>query len=182
MRKQPAALQDESGPALAAMPEVVDQVALENALERGVIAGAGLDVLDPEPPPAAARILRMDNVILAPHALDDALNFRAAPHFAADALHGEGVFETLRGVGELVLRRLLPMAHEGLESWGVESSVRDRLLGIIEQRCLLSTNGAEWFVGRMRQRGSQDRFDALRATLLEYRERMHTNEPAHTWD
>ena len=28
MRKQPAALQDESGPALAAMPEVVDQVAL----------------------------------------------------------------------------------------------------------------------------------------------------------
>ena len=28
----------------------------------------------------------------------------------------------------------------------------------------------------------QDRYDALRATLLEYRERMHTNEPVHTWD
>jgi hypothetical protein len=27
-----------------------------------------------------------------------------------------------------------------------------------------------------------ERFDALRATLLEYRERMHTNEPVHTWD
>ena len=24
--------------------------------------------------------------------------------------------------------------------------------------------------------------DALRATLLDYRELMHTNEPVHTWD
>ncbi len=83
---------------------------------------------------------------------------------------------------ELVLRRLLPMAHEGLESWGVEVDVRDRLLGIIEQRCLTGTNGAEWFVARMRRRRGEDRYDALRATVLEYRERMHTNEPVHTWD
>ncbi|MFL5519559.1 MAG: GTP-binding protein [Gemmatimonadales bacterium] len=39
-------------------------------------------------------------------ALDDALNFRAVPSFGADALHGAGVFETLKGVSELVLRRL----------------------------------------------------------------------------
>ena len=38
--------------------------------------------------------------------LDDALNFRGVPQFAADALHGPGVFETLRGISELVLRRL----------------------------------------------------------------------------
>jgi hypothetical protein len=30
--------------------------------------------------------------------------------------------------------------------------------------------------------GDTERFDALRATLGEYRERMHTNEPVHTWD
>ena len=24
--------------------------------------------------------------------------------------------------------------------------------------------------------------DALRATLLEYRQHMHTNEPVHTWE
>jgi mutual gliding-motility protein MglA len=38
--------------------------------------------------------------------IDDALNFRNAPAFAADALHGSGVFETLRGISELVLKRL----------------------------------------------------------------------------
>ena len=44
---------------------------------------------------------------------------------------------------ELVLRRLLPMAHEGLASWGVAADESDRLLGIIEQRCLPGVNGAE---------------------------------------
>jgi hypothetical protein len=83
---------------------------------------------------------------------------------------------------ELVLRRLLPMAHEGLEAWGVPTDERDRLLGIIEQRCKLRVNGASWFVDRMHRRAGEDRFDSLRATLLEYCERMHSNEPVHTWD
>jgi phosphoglycerate dehydrogenase-like enzyme len=48
---------------------IVDQRALEDALAEGRIAGAGLDVLDPEPPPAGSRILGMENVILTPHAL-----------------------------------------------------------------------------------------------------------------
>ena len=38
--------------------------------------------------------------------LEDQLNFRGAPSFEAVASAGEGVFETLRGISELVLRRL----------------------------------------------------------------------------
>ena len=38
--------------------------------------------------------------------LSDALNFRGVPEFSADALHGPGVFETLRAISELVLKRL----------------------------------------------------------------------------
>ena len=38
--------------------------------------------------------------------LDDMLNFRNVPSFPADALTGKGVFETLRAVSELVLRKL----------------------------------------------------------------------------
>jgi hypothetical protein len=45
-------------------------------------------------------------LILTPAELDDALNFRAVPSFAADALHGQGVFETLKAISELVLKRL----------------------------------------------------------------------------
>lgn len=83
---------------------------------------------------------------------------------------------------ELVLRRLLPAAHEGLRAWGVDDDERERLLGIIEQRCLAGVNGASWFADRMTARRDQDRYDALRQTLAEYVERMHSNEPVHTWD
>jgi D-3-phosphoglycerate dehydrogenase len=47
--------------------QVVDQGALVRALEEGWIAGAGLDVYDPEPLPADSPLLRMDNVVLSPH-------------------------------------------------------------------------------------------------------------------
>ncbi len=38
--------------------------------------------------------------------LEEQLNFRGIPSFTADALHGPGVFETLRGISEQVLRKL----------------------------------------------------------------------------
>ena len=45
-------------------------------------------------------------LILQTAELDDALNFRGVPSFPADALHGAGVFETLKGISELVLKKL----------------------------------------------------------------------------
>ena len=48
---------------------IVDQTALTKALEKRRIAGAGLDVLEMEPPDADDPILKLDNVIFAPHAL-----------------------------------------------------------------------------------------------------------------
>jgi signal recognition particle receptor subunit beta len=46
------------------------------------------------------------DLILTPSELDDALNFWGVPSFASDALRGVGVFETLKAVSELVLRKL----------------------------------------------------------------------------
>ena len=46
------------------------------------------------------------DLILSASDLGDTLNFRSVPEFAADALHGPGVFETLRAISELVLKRL----------------------------------------------------------------------------
>jgi gamma-glutamyl:cysteine ligase YbdK (ATP-grasp superfamily) len=107
-------------------------------------------------------------------------NFHTAAHDGIDAqLYWPGVGQV--PATELVLRRLLPLAHQGLDSWGVDPAERDRLLGIIEQRCLTGVNGAEWFVRKMAARSGMERYDALRATLEEYRANMHTNEPVHTW-
>jgi len=46
---------------------VVDQAALIRALKEGWIAGAGLDVYDPEPLPKDSPLLSMNNVVLSPH-------------------------------------------------------------------------------------------------------------------
>jgi hypothetical protein len=85
---------------------------------------------------------------------------------------------------ELVLRRLLPLAHEGLDRWGIDPDDRDRLLGIIERRCVTLTNGAAWQsrqFHRLYDERKLDRADALREMTLRYREHMHANVPVHDW-
>jgi len=87
-------------------------------------------------------------------------------------------------VTELVLRRLLPLAHEGLRQWGVADGIRERLLGVIEGRCTSGRNGATWQVDTVRrfEATGMSREEALRRMTQEYVERMHTNDPVHTWD
>lgn len=46
---------------------VVDQNALTRALQEKWIAGAGLDVFDPEPLPGDSPLIQLENVILSPH-------------------------------------------------------------------------------------------------------------------
>jgi hypothetical protein len=106
----------------------------------------------------------------------------AARHGLDAQLYWPGVGDT--PAAELILRRLLPLARDGLARWGVSTAQADRLLGIVEQRCLTGQNGAAWQVATvagLTEHGGVDRREALRQMTLRYIEHMHSNEPVHTW-
>jgi hypothetical protein len=110
-------------------------------------------------------------------------NFHAGARDGIDArLYWPGLGEV--PAAELVLRRLLPLAREGLDRWGLDAADRDRLLDIVERRCVTMRNGAAWqsavFHELYEDRG-MERHDALREMTVRYREHMHANEPVHTW-
>jgi len=46
---------------------IIDQTALYQALTEGWIAGAGLDVLEQEPPPQDDPLLQLENIVMTPH-------------------------------------------------------------------------------------------------------------------
>ena len=109
-------------------------------------------------------------------------NFRRCSRDGIDArIYWPGFGEV--PADELVLRHLLPMAHEGLTVWGVSQAVRDRYLSVIEGRCTTGINGAVWqseTVAHLEARG-MERPQALREMLSRYIEHVHGNEPVHTW-
>jgi len=73
--------------------EVVDERALYEALKNGAIAGAALDVFDPEPPKKDNPLFGLDSVILSPHSA--ALTQECVIRMATGA--AEGVVDVLSG-------------------------------------------------------------------------------------
>lgn len=73
---------------------IVDQLALITALARHQIAGAGLDVVDPEPLPIDDPLRHLDNVLLTPHTAHWSIEAgiecrRTAVENVVTALHGQ---------------------------------------------------------------------------------------------
>ncbi|HST57902.1 MAG TPA: Rab family GTPase [Longimicrobium sp.] len=69
-----------------------------NLLEQGV---------DPRTIPIVLQYNKRDLPdVMSMEEMDDLLNYRDLPRFQAQALGGVGVFDTLKGISELVLRRL----------------------------------------------------------------------------
>ncbi|GAA2878496.1 glutamate-cysteine ligase family protein [Pseudonocardia halophobica] len=117
------------------------------------------------------------------------MSFEAAEeNFTTAARHGMEAPLYWPGTGwikpdELALRKLLPLAHEGLARWGVSAAVRDRYLTVIERRCVTGRTGATWqldTVAALEARGSS-RQGALTGMLERYLEASEANEPVHTW-
>ncbi|MDI6099041.1 glutamate--cysteine ligase [Actinoplanes sp. NEAU-A12] len=112
----------------------------------------------------------------------------AEANFRAGARDGIEADLTWPGRGEvavtdLVRDVLLPRARTGLDLLGVRPAQRDRLLGIIADRCRTGRNGATWqtaAVGAAEARGLS-RAAALCEMTQRYLEYQRSNEPVHTW-
>ena len=83
---------------------VVDQAALVRALQSGGIAGAALDVMDPEPLDPADPLCALPNVVLTPHI-------------------GSGTVETRRAMQELAVRNLVQAMSGALPKAAVNPNV-----------------------------------------------------------
>jgi D-3-phosphoglycerate dehydrogenase len=71
---------------------IVEEPALVAALQSGQIAGAALDVFEFEPLPKDSPLLKMDNVLLAPH------NSNSSPA-AWERIHWNTIKNLLEGLG-----------------------------------------------------------------------------------
>ncbi|WIM96593.1 glutamate-cysteine ligase family protein [Actinoplanes oblitus] len=109
-------------------------------------------------------------------------NFRAGARDGLDAVVcWPGLGEV--PIAELVLETLLPLAYDGLDRFGVYPGDRDRLLGIIEDRCRSGRNGAAWQTAAVRaaEHRGLSRTAALREMTHRYLDLHGLNEPVHTW-
>jgi len=106
----------------------------------------------------------------------------AARHGIDASLYWPGLGEV--PAAELTLRKLLPLAREGLRRWQVDDTQADRMLEVIEERCLTGRTGATWqteTVHRLQGRNGLDRDTALREMTQRYLALMHAGDPVHTW-
>lgn len=71
---------------------IVEEAALAAALQSATISGAALDVFEVEPLPAGTPLLKMDNVMLAPH------NSNSSPA-AWERVHWKTIYNLLDGLG-----------------------------------------------------------------------------------
>jgi gamma-glutamyl:cysteine ligase YbdK (ATP-grasp superfamily) len=111
-------------------------------------------------------------------------NFFAAAHRGLEArLYWPRVGARIPA-SELIMRHLLPVAHNGLRDWGIDQRDIDRLLGVIDERVLSGQNGAVWQIATWKmliEEKDLDRPQAAVELVRRYQELCQAGEPVHTW-
>ena len=111
----------------------------------------------------------------------------AKSNFFAAARHGlNAQFNWIDGssypASSLILNHLLPLAWQGLQSAGVETSDINRYLGVIDERVQSGRTGAQWMLRSLAATegaGLKDtRYRMLTSAILG---RQREDKPVHTW-
>ncbi len=151
---------------LPAGPSLIDEMAT-SAFFFGLMSGMGEEVED------IARRMSFDD---------------ARGNFVAAARHGlKAELSWLDGeelsVAELILDRLLPLAHAGLEKANIDEADRSRYLGVLEERVKVKRTGAKWVLRSLAAMGNQGTKDERMRTLTSATmARQQTGEPVHLWE
>ncbi|MEP5613424.1 MAG: CBS domain-containing protein [Cyclobacteriaceae bacterium] len=118
--------------------------------------------------------------------MESVMDFRdAKSNFIKAARTGKESVQYWNGelisVRDLVSKKLLPIAHAGLESAKVDKADSQRLLGVIEERTAKIT-GSQWSVRKYRNlRKTKRRDDALLALTQSMYKHQFIGNPVHEW-
>ncbi len=116
------------------------------------------------------------------HAAKD--NFYTAAKYGLEArLYWPGVGADIP-VRELLLRHLIPLAHDGLRDWSITQDDVDHYLGIIEARSVTGRNGATWQIATHRalvERCGLDRSKVAQELVRRYSLWSRSGAPVHAW-
>ena len=102
-------------------------------------------------------------------------NFYAAARFGLRSTqrwtNGEDI-----NARELILNKLLPLAHQGLTSLGIKIEDSDKYLGIIHDRVKSGQNGTAWQRSFVKKHGRD-----MTALTKAYIKNQNSGEPVHRW-
>lgn len=83
---------------------------------------------------------------------------------------------------DLILKELLPLAHQGLQSYQVDQKDIDHYLGIIEKRAATHLNGARWslraYTKLLKETSKDEALSTLTSSMIE---NTRIGIPGHEW-
>lgn len=102
-------------------------------------------------------------------------NFYAAARFGLRSTQRWTNDEDIN-VRDLIIDKLLPLAHQGLTSLGITSEDSDKYLGIIHDRVKSGQNGTAWQRSFIKKHGRD-----MTALTKAYIKNQNSGEPVHRW-